>query len=121
MAGGRPSVMTPEVLRKLEQAFLMGCTDTEACLFADIGARTLYDYCRDNEEFSQRKEVLKQNPVMKARGVILNHLEENSLNAAQELLKRKEGSKLSLTGADGGPIAVQEVRRTIVDPQHSNG
>jgi hypothetical protein len=27
--------MTDAVLRKLEEAFLMGCTDIEACLYAD--------------------------------------------------------------------------------------
>jgi hypothetical protein len=111
---GRKPVVTDIVLQKLEQAFLMGCTDTEACLFADISPRTLYSYCERNEEFSQRKEVLKQNPVLQARSVVLDAIvDERSLVAAQELLKRKEGSKVALTGADGGPIVSQVVRKIV--------
>jgi hypothetical protein len=112
---GRPTVVTADVVRKLEQAFLMGCTDSEACLFADISPRTLYAYCEKNEEFSQRKEVLKQNPVMQARSVVLDAIEiDRDVQAAQKLLDRKEGSKVALTGADGGPVEV--IKRQIIDP-----
>lgn len=113
---GRPPVVTPAVVQKLEQAFLMGCTDAEACLFADIAPRTLYAYCERNEEFAQRKEVLKQNPVMQARSVVLDAIKiDRDVAAAQKLLDRKEGSKVALTGADGGPV-VTEVVRKIVRP-----
>lgn len=121
MAGGRPTKMTPARVQKLEQAFLMGCTDREACLFADIALNTLYAYCDKHPEFSQRKETLKTNPVMKARGVVLEAIEDKDLGAAQELLKRKEGSKVALTGADDGPVRIQQVERTIVDPANTNG
>jgi hypothetical protein len=106
--------MTPDTIQKLEQAFLMGCTDREACLFADISQQTLYNYCEKNPEFIERKERLKDNPVMRARKVVLDAIvDEKSLVAAQELLKRKEGSKVALTGADGGPIVTQVVRKIV--------
>ena len=41
---GRPSVMTPEIINKLEQAFSMGCGDLEACLYADLTPSVLYRY-----------------------------------------------------------------------------
>ena len=41
---GRPTVMTNPVLEKLEWAFLLGCSDKEACLWANIAPATLYNY-----------------------------------------------------------------------------
>ena len=41
--GGRPTVMTEDVIRKLEDAFAHDLSDTEACLYAGIGRTTLFD------------------------------------------------------------------------------
>ena len=56
----RPTVMTPEVIAKLEEAFAWGCSDIEACLWADIAPKTLYVYQEKNPEFAQRKAALKE-------------------------------------------------------------
>lgn len=101
--GGRPTVMTEDVIRKLEAAFLLGCTDEEACLAADIGKTALYEYQNRNPEFAERKEALKSNPVYKARKVILNALDEGDVLTANKVIERKEGtkSKHEVTGANG--------------------
>lgn len=91
----RPTVMTPEIIKKLEEAFLCGCTDVEACLFADIAPSTLYDYQQKNPEFSERKETLKSNPVLKARKVVLNALADNDIMTAHKVIERKEGTKVN--------------------------
>jgi hypothetical protein len=90
--------MTPETVAKLEDAFLMGCTDVEACLYADISKATLYRYIEENEEFRDRKESLKQNPFLLAKGVLLDALKEGDRQTAHKLLDRKEGSKVQLSG-----------------------
>ena len=77
----------------------MGCTDIEACLFAGINRDVLYDYQKKNPEFSDRKEQLKQNPFLLARGVQLKDLKECNSVIAQKVLERKEGSKVALTAA----------------------
>ena len=94
--GGRPSVMTAETIQKLEKAFLMGCPDKEACLYAEIAPSTLYAYQQENPEFTERKDTLKQNPFMKARGVILDALEDGDKFTAHKVIDRKEGSKLAI-------------------------
>lgn len=66
-AGGRPTIMTPETIQKLEYAFMMGCTDAEACLYAEIGKSTLYLYQENNPEFIERKEQLKDNLKLRSR------------------------------------------------------
>lgn len=117
MPAGRPTKMTAETIKKLEDAFLLGCTDLEACFAADISHETLYAYCRANPEFSDRKEALKQNPVHKARSVILNALDEGDVATAHKLIDRKEGSKVAVTGADGGPLSVAVTEIKFVEPQ----
>ncbi len=104
--GGRPTKMTENVIHKLEQAFLVGATDLEACVHADISKSTLYDYCVDNPEFSERKETLKNQPTLKAKMIINVALDDADLNTAHRVIDRKEGSKVKqeITGTNGGPI-----------------
>lgn len=108
MAGGRPTKMTPDVIGKLEQAFLMGCTDLEACFFADISKDALYDYQGKNPEFADRKERLKSNPVMKARQAMLDLIDSDDegvkQKAATDTLNRYDGKpkeRVALENPDG--------------------
>lgn len=105
---GRPTVMTPEVVSKLEQAFSMGCSDLEACLFADISKQTLYDYQAKHPEFVDRKAMLKETLILKARSVIATSLNNKDENTAKWLLERKRKQEFSTrienTGADGEPL-----------------
>ena len=100
----RPTKMTPETVAKLEAAFLWGCTDLEACVYADISKHSLYRYQEEHPEFRDRKEVLKQNPVMKARKVLLEALDDDDRAIANKIIERKEGSKVAITGEDGKPL-----------------
>ena len=94
-AGGRPTLMTPETVKKLEDAFLMGCTDLEACLVAGISKQTLYNYQAVNPEFVDRKELLKENPVMIARNSVISAMRENG-ELALKYLERKKKDEFSL-------------------------
>lgn len=64
---GRPTKMTEDVIRKLEEAYALDCTDAEATLYAGIGMSTLYSFQKKNPEFVERKEQLKQTPMLHAR------------------------------------------------------
>lgn len=91
----RPTVMTAETIAKLEQAFSFGCNDTEACHYAGIGDRTLYDYQKAHPEFSQRKEALKDNPVLLAKKNVLDAVIEGDRNMSTWLLERKRKDEYS--------------------------
>lgn len=101
--------MTEDTLRKLNEAFALGCTDEEACLYADIGTSTLYDYQKANPKFSEQKELLKQRPVLLARQSVIRGFAEDS-NLALKFLERKKKDEFSLrqelTGEDNGPIQI---------------
>lgn len=94
MAGGRPTKMTEITLKKIEEAFLMGCSDLEACLYADISHTTLYNYQDKNPEFIARKERLKENPVLQARSSVLNGFSDDP-KLAMDFLKNKRSDEFS--------------------------
>lgn len=64
---GRQTVMTTDVLQKLEDAFTNAFTDEMACLYAGISPATLYNYCQEHPKFLERKEVLKNSPNLAAQ------------------------------------------------------
>lgn len=92
MPAGRPNIITQDVLNKLEEAFALGCTDTEACLFADISPKTLYNYQEKNPEFVQRKNDLKETPFLIARTSI-NLGMRNDPKLAMDYMKHKKSDE----------------------------
>lgn len=87
---GRPSVMTSEVINKLEQAFMMGCSDKEACLYANISPATLYNYQQEVPEFLERKELLKESCILLARQEVIKGLKNNPDHALRFLERKKK-------------------------------
>lgn len=112
---GRPTVMTPEVLAKLEEAFAWGCSDVEACLWADIAPATLYKYQDSNPEYSERKAELKETPILLARKSVVSNLSKDR-ELALKFLERKKKDEFSLrselTGKDG-----QDLNRRATDEE----
>src|SRR3990167_2591130 len=100
----RPTIMTDELVQKLEYAFALGCTDEEACFYADISKQTLYNYQDKHPEFVDRKQALKTRPIFLARETLLRGIKEDP-DLALKMLERKKKDEFSLrqeiTGADG--------------------
>lgn len=92
---GRPSKLTPETIDKLRTAFLMGCSDIEACLYADISKTALYNYQQKNPDFVDQKEQWKEQLTLKARTVIANALNNKDENTAKWYLERKAKNEFS--------------------------
>nr|QGH72412.1 MAG: terminase small subunit [Podoviridae sp. ctka020] len=108
---GRPTIMGGEILKKLEEAFSYGCTDLEACLHAGINPENLYNYQKHHPEFIEKKTLLKEKPVLKARNTIVNAL--NMPQIAQWYITKKRPDefnapqKMEVTGKDGGPVQTE--------------
>lgn len=107
--GGRPTVITPEVLLKLEEAFSIGATDLEACGRAGISKSSLYKYQEENPEFTERKEYLKNMLKYQARYNVSEKLNDGDADISKWYLERKGKEEFSTrhenTGADGEPLA----------------
>ena len=74
---GRKTVMTPDTIAKLEDAFMNSFTDRMACLYAGIDEATLYRYCEANPKFSERKEILKDTPNLAAQNELVKGIKGN--------------------------------------------
>lgn len=118
---GRPTVMTPDVLHKLEEAFAIGCSDSEACSYADIAMSTLYSYQEKNPSFSERKEQLKEKPILKAKNTIVKAL--NEPEHAKWYLERKKKNEFAqrseLTGKDGKDLPTP-ILQPLLNVQHND-
>jgi len=87
--------MTEHIRNILEFAFLEGHTDQEASLIAGIHPATLYRYIKDHPEFDERKNLLKNNPIIKARQTLNRALETNP-DIAFKFLERKKRDEFGL-------------------------
>lgn len=104
---GRPTVFTPNVIQKLEQAFAMGCSIPEACFYANISKQTYYTWIDKMPELVDRFEELKENPTLKARAEVVSGIEGNPEFALKYLAKKKRdefGDRLDIT-TDGKAIS----------------
>jgi hypothetical protein len=86
--GGRPTVITDKVLGELKTAFSMDCTDKEACIFAGISEKTLYNHQKTHPKFLQEKELWKADLILKARIAVSERLEKDAWFALKYLCKK---------------------------------
>lgn len=93
--GGRPPAVTPEVIRLLEEAFAWGCSDREACVWAGISTTAFYEWQKKNKKFTERKETLKETPIMKARKAVVEALPSDP-ELSLKFLERKKKDEFSL-------------------------
>lgn len=92
---GRPTKMTKVMIGKLEMLFAKGLSDREACLVAEINPSTLYEYCKENPEFAERKEMLKDKPKIKAKMNVQEAIEAGDTDISKWYLERKAKDEFS--------------------------
>ena len=93
---GRPTVMTPEVVSKIEYGFMKGLNVTECCHYADISRQAFYDYLEKNPDFTDRIEELKSNPSTKAKLNVVEAIENGDTDLSKWWLERKNKDEFSL-------------------------
>lgn len=100
--------MTPEAIKKLEEAFAIDATVGEACFYADISEPTYYNFVKKNPQLLEKFNRLRNKPVLKARKTVVDSLDDP--NHAKWFLERKKkkefGERKEVTGADGEPIKI---------------
>jgi hypothetical protein len=107
---GRPTVMTELVVAKLEEAFINGASDVEACFFAGIHKQSLYDYQKLNPDFADRKEALKDQTKFQAKKNVKAKIDEKDIETSKWYLERKAKDEFSsksdhaLTDGEGKPL-----------------
>lgn len=91
----RPRKINRDVLRKLEEGFMLGLSDRQACLYADIALSTLYEYQKVCPAFSERKEALKENVKMRAKINIAKVIDEGDIDMSIWYLKHAAADEFS--------------------------
>ena len=86
---GRPTVMTEPVVSKLEVAFCVGASVTEACLVAGISRESYYVFVRENPDYSDRFKQLQQKTILAAKKRIADAIEDGDTATARWLLERR--------------------------------
>jgi hypothetical protein len=109
----RPTVMTPETIAKLEEAFAWGCTDREACLWANISEDTLYLHQRENPEFIKRKESLKDTVILKSRKSVHDRVIKGDVDTSKWVLERKKKDEYSTKVEND--LRVKELPKPIME------
>jgi hypothetical protein len=95
--GGRPTKMTVETLRKLEDCFTNAMTDDEACIYVGITPPALYDYCKKNPSFLIKKEGLKKKVGLKAKmNIVKSITKDNNVQDSKWWAERKMKEEFSL-------------------------
>jgi hypothetical protein len=111
---GRKTVMTPEVIKILEDAWVINCTDMEACLRAGISTSALKKYQVKNPEFKTRKRMLKDTLVFNARRKVAKEIENDSRLALRVLESKRPdeyGPKQKVEHSGGIESIVREIER----------
>jgi len=84
--------LTPETIKKLEEAFAIDASITEACFYANIRTQTYYNWIEQFPEMKARFDELRNKPVLKARQTVVQKIGESYSNA-MDYLKRKKKSE----------------------------
>ena len=104
-------------VKKLEEAFSIGASVSEACMYADIHRDTYYRWIRNNPLLQDRFQALLEKPILKARQTVVNAIGSNP-ELALKFLERKRKAEFStrneITGEDGKPMT-NEIKITFQD------
>src|SRR5918998_6209967 len=73
---GRPTVMTPGTVNKLQAAFQRGFSVTTACKIARISRETYYKTLKESTEFSDRMDGAQEYAKILAGDTILDVLQD---------------------------------------------
>lgn len=112
---GRPTIITPETIATLEEAFSNGASDKEAIFLANISSATFYNYCKEHPDFLERKEALKDMVKYQARKNIKEAIVGGDKLTSQWYLERKVKEEFAqrseVTGKDGKDLIPNEETR----------
>lgn len=113
---GRPTVMTLDVITKLEDAFAFCFTDQEACFYAGISTMTLWRYEKENPEFSERKKQLRLTPNIATKKELVSGIKGNIGQArwwAQNKMGDEFGEKTTIKHEGSLEVGTEELNQGV--------
>ncbi len=93
---GRPTVFDQDTVRKLEQAFAMGCTVEEACYISGVSRSAYYKRLDDDIHFMDKMERAKLFMIIQARHTVYKAIQAGDVKTSMWLLERKRGDEFGV-------------------------
>lgn len=98
---GRKTKKDDATVNKLYSAFAIGASVEDACAYARISKQTFYDWCKNDQQFSDDMNDIRNNPILKAYDTMYKNLDDPKY--ALEVLKRRRrkdwAERIEQTGA----------------------
>jgi hypothetical protein len=107
-----------EIINKLEQAFMVGANDPEACLWAGIDWSELKEYFKKNPKFKTRSEQLRNRRSLRCKFSLYAGVDDDpklALDVLERLEAEEYGKKnnLKISGDPAKPIEIEVHRKQI--------
>jgi hypothetical protein len=93
---GRPTVMTPATVQKLEAALRDGFSVEMACHVSDISRSAYYDHLDRSPDFAYKMEVAHNWVTQRAKQVVAQAIDKGDMKAAQWWLERRARAEFAL-------------------------
>lgn len=91
---GRPTKMTPEVVQKLREVFLLDYTIEEACDHAGIAKQTYYNEMKDNPDFVDEMDKAQRGLFKAAkRAIAIEIIEKKNAGVSLNFLKHRQSER----------------------------
>jgi hypothetical protein len=115
---GRKTKLTPDRTAKICQAIQLGATYDHACNYAGISMATFCEWRKSKPEFSEAIQKAEGNATVGWLAKIEKAANDGQWQAAAWKLERRYpheyGRRVQeITGKDGGPVEVKDVRSEI--------
>lgn len=81
---------SPTILQKLENAFLSGMSNTQACILSGISESFFYAVCKNNPQLMEHFAALKENTKMLAKKSIFNAIKNGDIKISQWYLEKND-------------------------------
>ena len=106
--GGRPTKMTEETVKKLEEAFKMDFNDSEACSYTGISREIYYTHRKKDQIFLDRMDSAKLWVGIKAKKVVASAITDNgSVTDSWKWLEKRQSKEY------GNKVVTENLNATI--------
>lgn len=117
---GRPTDLTEEVVKKLEEAFAIGANVKQACFYANISRETYYTWMEKNPLLSDRLEEVREKLPLHALKNIAESIQgfevKGNISLSQWLLeKRQQGYENKIAVEHSGEVVGGSVHTEDAD------
>lgn len=115
---GRPTLFTPQILKRAWRGGLAGFTDVEMCELLDIGLNTFYTWQKQYPEFREAIRRGKLPADMNVASSLYREAQKGNVTAQIFWLKNRRRNEWrdvqsrEISGPNGGPI--QAITGTVV-------